>query len=163
MFARKLAQTLAITAIATAGMLSLPSVAASQSGIELGKLECNVAGGTGFVFGSSKDLTCTFTPAGGGAAETYSGEIKKFGIDIGTTENSVIVWGVVAAEQDVYEPGALAGTYAGVSGSASFGVGLGANALVGGSSDSFALQPISLSGEQGVNLAVGLASIELRQ
>ena len=68
---------------------------------------------------------------------------------------------MVAASGDVYKPGSLAGAYGGAGASAAFAVGLGANVLVGGSQDSFALQPVSVSGETGVNVAVGLSRITL--
>ncbi|MGE0847285.1 MAG: DUF992 domain-containing protein, partial [Flavobacteriaceae bacterium] len=87
--------------------------------------------------------------------------IDKFGIDIGVTGKSIILWNVVAASGDVYKPGSLAGAYGGAGASAAFAVGLGANVLVGGSQDSFALQPVSVSGETGVNVAVGLSRITL--
>jgi hypothetical protein len=49
-----------------------------------------------------------------------------------------------------------------VSGSASVGVGLGANALVGGSNNSVALQPLSVQGQVGFNVQAGLEGLELR-
>jgi hypothetical protein len=42
-----------------------------------------------------------------------------------------------------------------------FAVGLGANVLVGGSQNSIALQPVSIEGEAGVNIAAGLATFKL--
>lgn len=149
---------LAATAIA---LVSAPA-AQAQSGVQLGQLTCEVAGGTGFIFGSSKDLDCTFTPANDRyEIEDYKGVINKYGIDIGVTSKTVILWTVVAAEEDKFRPGALSGTYSGASGEASFGAGLGANALVGGSRKSFALQPLSVSTGRGVNVAVGFAQIKL--
>lgn len=134
--------------------------AAQQSGrVEAGVLTCTVAGGVGFVFGSSKQLTCTLQS--GQRREAYSGVINKFGIDIGVTTTSVITWAVLAPTTDL-RPGALAGSYGGVSSEATVGVGLGANVLVGGSSRSIALQPLSVQAQQGLNLAVGIAGIELR-
>jgi hypothetical protein len=153
----------AAAAAFAASVLAFSAHAAEGGGIQLGQLNCEVAGGVGFVFGSSKDLSCTFTPANKNhPAETYTGEINKFGIDIGVTGKSVILWTVVAAEQSKYAPGALAGSYGGATASAAFAVGLGANVLVGGSSDSFALQPLSVSAATGVNVAVGVARVELR-
>lgn len=142
-------------------------VGASQANavdrIEIGVLDCTVAGGTGFIFGSSKDLTCTFKSAQEVRAdETYSGSINKFGIDIGKTEKTVIKWGVLAPTGDDYPPGALAGNYGGVSGEATVGVGLGANALIGGSSETIVLQPISVQAQEGLNVAVGIAQMQLR-
>ena len=57
--------------------------------------------------------------------------------------------------------GALAGGYCGVTAGASLGVGMGANVLVGGLKRSFTLQPISMDGMQGTNLALGVASVSL--
>jgi hypothetical protein len=59
-------------------------------------------------------------------------------------------------------PGDLAGDYAGAQGSATLGVGVGGNALIGGSDNTIALQPLSVQGQVGINIAAGLASLELR-
>ncbi len=154
---------LAATAILAGAMLPASAMAQTE-GVKIGQLNCEVAGGAGFVFGSSKEMTCTFSHADQSVPdETYSGEINKFGIDIGVTGEQVILWTVVAAQEDIYEPGALAGTYAGGTASAAFIAGLGANVLVGGSEKSFALQPVSVSAGTGVNVAVGLAQVTLEK
>jgi hypothetical protein len=127
--------------------------------IEVGVLECRVAGGTGFIFGSSKDLACVFKKQG--RDERYLGTISKFGIDIGKTTQSVIAWAVLAPTSDV-PPRALAGSYAGVSGEATVGIGVGANALLGGSQKSIVLQPLSVQAQQGLNIAAGVAALKLR-
>jgi hypothetical protein len=57
--------------------------------------------------------------------------------------------------------GELAGTYAGVSADAAAGLGVGANALIGGSNNTVALQPLSLEGQLGVNLALGVSALTL--
>ena len=85
--------------------------------------------------------------------------INKYGIDIGFTTESRIIWGVFAPG-DV-APGALAGHYGGVTGEAEVGVGLGANVLLGGSNKQIALQPLSITGGVGLNVAAGIASITL--
>ena len=155
--------TSAAAALACAAVLACglaPPAAAQQTGrVEAGVLTCTVAGGAGFVFGSSKQLTCTLQA--GQRREAYSGVINKFGIDIGITTTSVITWAVLAPTVDL-RPGALAGTYGGISTEATVGVGLGANVLIGGSSRTIALQPLSVQAQQGLNLAIGIAGIELR-
>ncbi|MFZ2100397.1 MAG: DUF992 domain-containing protein, partial [Oricola sp.] len=83
--------------------------------VEIGVLDCVVQGGTGFVFGSTKDVNCTYRSAEGGAEEAYFGEISKYGIDIGTTEAAYMTWAVFAPTTDDVPPGALAGNYYGVS------------------------------------------------
>ena len=142
----------------------IASPASAQEGVEIGQLNCEVAGGAGYVFGSTKNISCTFSHADGSFPdEVYAGTIQKFGIDVGVTGRQVILWTVVAAQDNLYQPGALAGTYSGATASAAFVAGLGANVLLGGSEDSFALQPISVSAGTGVNLAVGLAQISLER
>ena len=152
----------AMLAVAAAAATTV-TAQAQQSRTEVGVLECDVAGGVGLILGSSKKVSCTFFPAEGtlGVKETYEGEISKLGIDIGVTERSFIKW-LVFAPSKGYAPRALAGTYVGASGEATIGVGLGANALIGGSDRTIALQPISVQAQTGLNLAVGIASLTLR-
>jgi hypothetical protein len=72
----------------------------------------------------------------------------------------VIVWNVVASTVSL-PPGSLTGTYGGATASVTLGVGVGANVLVGGSQNTISLQPLSVEGGTGLNLAGGLASISL--
>jgi hypothetical protein len=143
----------------TAFLFSLAPVSAG-SPIKVGRLSCNVEGGIGLILGSSKAMSCTFHKEGGGS-ETYSGRITKIGIDIGITKSTRIEWLVFTAGNNNYSNHALAGTYVGASGEASVGIGGGANWLIGGSRDSFMLQPWSLQGQTGLNFAVGLAGLTL--
>ena len=135
------------------------SSAHAAGGVKAGVLTCNVDSGWGFIFGSSKGLHCTYSD--GKRTERYVGEIRKFGVDIGYASNGVIVWGVVAPTNTL-APGALAGDYAGASGSAAVGVGVGANVLFGGFDHSVALQPVSVEGMEGLNVAGGIASLTLK-
>jgi hypothetical protein len=147
-------------AVLAAGALAFAGTAdAAPHGVKVGSLTCNVASGWGFVFGSSKDLHCTFRP-NSHSSEHYTGTISKFGVDIGYTEGGVLVWGVFAPASDV-RAGALAGDYAGATASATVGVGLGANVLIGGLDKSIALQPLSVEGNKGLNVAAGVGAISL--
>jgi len=152
------------TALLAAVAFSAATVPAKADSVELGMLQCAVEGGTGFIFGSSKDLTCEFTPANADTpTEAYFGVINKYGIDIGVTGASVIAWAVLAPSTDVeYQPGSLSGNYSGVSAEASAAAGAGVKLLVGGSDETFSLQPLSVQAQEGVNIAVGIAEIELR-
>jgi hypothetical protein len=141
----------------TASVLSIPAHAAD---VKVGVLNCDVSSGWGFVFGSSKDLRCEFSPMGG-PIERYVGTVSKFGVDIGYTRGGVLIWDVVAPSSDV-KPGALQGGYAGATVSATIGVGAGANVLVGGLRKSIALQPISITGESGLNVAAGIGALQLK-
>jgi hypothetical protein len=126
-----------------------------------GVLSCDVSGGIGLIIGSQRRLVCTFTPDGGGRQEVYHGTISRFGLDIGATAGGSMVWAVFS-EFVGPRPGSLAGDYIGATGEATIAVGLGANVLVGGSNRQVALQPLSVSGQVGLNLAVGVAELQLR-
>ena len=112
------------------------------------------------MFGSTKDLRCTYQPSKANV-EHYSGSISKWGVDIGYTNKGKLIWAVFAPTSDV-RPGAIEGEYVGASAQATVAVGLGANALVGGLDKSIALQPLSVSGSTGLNVAAGIGSISLK-
>ena len=133
---------------------------ASADGIKVGVLTCHVSSGWGFIIGSSKDLRCNFSPSAG-EFEHYVGTVTKFGVDIGYTRGGIIVWDVVAPHSGMRH-GALQGSYAGAQASAAVGVGAGANVLVGGLDRSIALQPVSVTGETGLNVAAGIGAIDLK-
>src|SRR6202048_4701069 len=142
------------------GIIGIGTPAGAQGNVQIGTLTCSVAGGWGFVFGSSKAIRCTLAP-GGGRAEHYAGSINKFGVDIGYTQGGVLVWGVFAPTGNL-APGALSGNYVGATGSATVGVGAGANVLVGGSNRTISLQPVSIEGNTGLNVAAGIGAMSLR-
>jgi hypothetical protein len=150
---------IAISALGLAAGASAVGTPAQAQAVKAGVLTCNVAGGFGFVFGSSRAVNCTFSP-GGGPPQHYVGAINKFGVDIGYVQGAVMVWAVLAPTTNP-GPGSLAGTYAGVTGSATVGVGVGANVLVGGSGNSISLQPLSIEGNTGLNVAGGIAQMTL--
>ena len=131
----------------------------AQADVRVGVMTCDMDSGFGYVLGSSRDLHCTFVPAAG-APEHYTGTISKFGVDIGYVQNAVIVWTVVAPTVSL-PPGSLTGTYGGATGSVTVRVGVGANVLMGGSSQTISLQPVSIEGGTGLNVAGGLASVSL--
>ena len=135
---------------------------ADPNRVEVGVLDCVVEGGSGFIFGSTKDISCSYAPADGGTKETYFGAISKYGIDIGKTDVTYMTWGVFAPTTDEFSPGALVGDYYGVSAEATAGAGVGANILIGGSNETISLQPISVSGQTGLNFALAVSELELR-
>ncbi|MEP6827715.1 MAG: DUF992 domain-containing protein [Aestuariivirga sp.] len=146
-----------LAAAALAGLLATAAQAA-HSGVKVGVLQCTVAPGVGLILGSSKGVSCTFK--GNGRTENYHGSTGKLGVDIGFTNKSYLSW-VVFAPGEIHR-GALAGSYVGASAQATVIAGLGANVLVGGWSDSINLQPLSVQGQTGLNVAAGLASLNLK-
>lgn len=144
-------------------MLLVPVSAAAQEGVEIGLLDCAIEGGTGFIIGSSKDLSCVFTPADRTfAAETYFGAVSKFGLDVGTTSGTLMQWLVLAPTSNIYAPGMLAGDYVGASAEVTAAIGAGANLLVGRSDEGLVLQPLSVQSQTGLNLAIGVSQFQLR-
>ena len=139
-----------------------PRAQAAEGGVKIGVLTCNVSSGWGFVVGSSKDVNCVFAPADRKAKhERYTGTISKFGADIGYSAAGVLVWAVLAPATDM-KPGALAGDYAGATAGAAVGVGASAHVLAGGLNKSITLQPVSIEGETGLNVAAGVESLTLK-
>ena len=128
--------------------------------VRVGILECRGAASIGFVVGSVTNLGCVLR-AEGMPEDRYIAIIRKVGLDLGITQESALAWGVYAPVARL-GPGDLAGNYAGAQGSATLGVGVGGNVLVGGSANSIALQPLSVQGQVGVAVAAGLESLELR-
>ena len=156
--------TTRLTAVAAAAAISLAmglaAPAGADGGVKAGVLRCDVQGNMSFVFGSSRNINCTFQPEAGRPVERYGGEIKKFGLDLGYVENGVLYWAVIAPTSDLGH-GALAGQYAGGSAAVAAGYGLGANALIGGGNRSIALQPVSVEGMKGINVAGGVGILSL--
>ena len=147
-----------LAAIALA-IVAASGPAQAQSRVEVGVLEC---GGTtaSFIVGSVTELRCMFRMAGGGS-QAYTATIRRVGVDIALPANVSVAWGVFSPTRQI-GPGDLAGSYGGASASATAVVGVGANALVGGSNNTIALQPVSVQGQTGLGVAAGVAGMELR-
>ncbi|KQV70315.1 DUF992 domain-containing protein [Rhizobium sp. Root1220] len=126
---------------------------------KIGILSCDVSKGVGEILTRKQSLNCLFKPDSG-SQEAYTGSINEYGLEIGKVDQGHLIWGVATAMRGVPK-GALAGTYVGVGAGASLGVGAGANALVGGSDQSFSLQPLSVDGETGINIATGVLKVTL--
>ncbi|HET7806133.1 MAG TPA: DUF992 domain-containing protein [Pseudolabrys sp.] len=151
----------AVAAMAVAAAVALPVSASGQaSRTKVGTLSCDISAGIGLIITSKKDLTCMFTPSQPGPREVYVGSITKFGLDLGATAGGEMVWAVYAPTNRKF--GALAGNYGGATAEATVGAGLGANVLVGGSDRTIALQPVSVQGQAGLNVAAGVADLRLR-
>jgi hypothetical protein len=134
--------------------------AAAQERAQVGQLTCDISGGVGLIFGSQRTLNCTFTPSVPGPVEFYAGTLTKLGVDIGVTAGGGMVWLVYAPTSR--PAGALSGSYGGATAEATVGAGVGANVLIGGSNRTIELQPLSLQGQAGLNVAAGVAGIDLR-
>ena len=146
--------TIAVTSLVAsiAGANAMPPVRA-------GILQCEGGQNVGYVVGSTTSLQCVFQSEGR-RPEPYIATLRRLGLDLGITDQTKLTWAVNAPNTRVGR-GDLAGSYGGVGANASVGIGGGGNFLVGGPANAYALQPISLQGQTGLNVAAGVASIEL--
>jgi hypothetical protein len=149
-----------VMAISLATMLGA-TPAFSQSGVEIGMLTCKVKDVTNLVVYTTQDFGCEFKPSKG-EAEAYAGKISKIGLDLSVKNDFTIVWAVLGPTEAAYQPHALAGTYGGVGADVALGAGAGAKVLVGGSKDSFSLQPVSVAGVEGAGASVGIEEFNLK-
>jgi len=135
------------------------TASAQDRPVQAGTLECDVSAGLGMIIASKQEVSCVFVTVQG-PQEAYVGSIQKFGLDIGATAGGRMAWAVFAPTN---RPAwALAGNYIGATAQATIGAGLGANVLVGGSNRTISLQPLSVSGQTGLNVAAGVADLTLR-
>jgi hypothetical protein len=137
---------------------TLPTSA--QSGVQVGRLSCDVSAGVGMILMQKQTMRCMFASANGGPPEPYLGRIDEYGVALGAVGQGHLIWGVVAPAAGLPR-GALAGTYAGVGAEATAGAGLGANVLIGGMGRAFSLQPLSIEGQVGLNIAGGITTVTL--
>ena len=157
-----MAVALAAVAPSSARAQEAPAPAPAKSGgaaVRAGYLTCHVESGWGFIFGSSRKIKCAYAMQPG-YTEYYTGSVTKFGADIGYLQSGVFLWAVLAPTNNLGQ-GALAGHYGGATASVAVGVGAGANVLVGGFNSSIALQPVSIEGQNGLNVAAGVVGMTL--
>jgi len=135
------------------------SALAQGSRTRAGVLTCRTSASLGLIVGSRQRLQCQFK-ADTGETQEYKGTLDRLGLDLGVTAGGVMTW-LVLAQTSTIPHGALTGRFVGASGDASLGVGVGANVLVGGTNKAVSLQPLSVQGKVGVNLALGVAGMTL--
>src|SRR5882724_13283238 len=146
--------------IAIAALMAPIASANALPAVRAGILQCHGGQNVGFVVGSVTSLECVFQSEGR-RPEPYLATVRRFGLDLGVTDQTRFSWAVNTPTRNIRR-GDLSGSYGGVGANASVGVGGGSNFLVGGPANSFALQPISVQGQTGLNVAAGVANIELQ-
>jgi len=152
--------------MAAAGMAAAAIIAfvaspanAQAPRLEVGTLRCSLSSSIGLVVGSQRNVSCIFS-SDFAPDEAYEGRMTRVGLDLGFTTGGRIIWSVFATTNRY--AGMLSGRYVGATAEASVAVGLGANVLVGGSRRSVALQPVSVQGQTGFNIAAGEGELRLR-
>ncbi|MEH2543405.1 hypothetical protein V1283_000050 [Bradyrhizobium sp. AZCC 2262] len=146
--------------LATLSLLAPIATAGAAPPVRAGILQCQGGQNVGFVVGSVTSLECVFQSEGR-RPEPYIAKVQRIGLDLGVTAQTQLSWAVNAPNSRLGR-GELAGSYGGVGANASIGVGGGGNFLVGGPSNAYALQPLSVQGQTGLNVAAGIAGLELQ-
>lgn len=148
------------TVFACLFVLQASATADARQPFSVGTLTCDTSARVGLVLGSRQEMQCVFL-ASNGPRYTYVGLIRRLGLDIGITRGGRLIWRVFARNSQIGRP-TLRGSYVGASGNVALGVGLGAKVLIGGSRRSIILQPLSVEGQIGINLALGVTNLILR-
>lgn len=152
---------IALAALAASAAFALPAAAQTTPKVQVGVLRCNVAPYVGLVLGSVREMTCDFLQGSSNTViATYKGTARRLGVDLGVGGAGVLGWTVFAPTSSASAVD-LSGNYAGVSADAAIGIGGGANVLLGGSKSTIALQPVSVQGSTGLNVAAGLSDLTL--
>jgi hypothetical protein len=161
--ARAATSGIRLSAMACALLAVLVVSATAQVGppFRVGGLTCNTGPRVGLVLGSRQDMRCVFVANATGQQYIYTGTIRRLGVDIGVTRGGTLFWAVFARNSQIGR-GTLRGSYVGASGNVALGLGLGAKVLIGGSRRTITLQPLSVEGQIGINLALGVANLVLR-
>jgi hypothetical protein len=146
--------------IVIAALLAPLASANALPPVRAGILQCQGGQNVGFVVGSVASFECVFQSEGR-RPEPYIATVRRYGVDLGFTQQTRLAWAVNAPTGRPGR-GELAGNYGGVGANASVGVGFGGNFLVGGPANAYALQPISVQGQTGLNVAAGIADIQLQ-
>ncbi|MEH2534690.1 hypothetical protein V1277_006016 [Bradyrhizobium sp. AZCC 1588] len=154
--------SLATTCVALALALAMapPATAQDTGRTRVGTLTCNIAPGVGMVIGGQRQLSCVYASSRGRGREAYEGTVSTLGLDIGATTGGQLAWAIFAPT--TLRRAALAGTYTGATAGGTVGAGASANVLVGGSDRTVMMQPLSVQGQTGVNIAAGVSTMELR-
>ena len=153
-------RTKILSLFAVFALLTLNTSLAEDAKIKVGTLTCEGKGSIGLILGSKEKLSCSFSTPDGTHIHSYDGTITRVGLDIGVRGESVMIWTVLGSTSQLSGE-ALGGTFAGVSADVAAGIGAGANVLLGGNKKSIILQPLSVSGGSGVNIAVGVSGLKL--
>lgn len=150
-----------IIACAFLSVVAASETAQARPPLRVGGLTCSTGPRVGLVLGSRQDMRCVFRTSDTGRQYTYSGTIRRVGLDLGVTRGGTLFWRVFARNSRIGR-GTLRGNYVGASGNVALGLGLGANVLIGGSRRTITLQPLSVERQVGMNLALGVTNLTLR-
>ena len=142
------------------GFMLVGTPAYSQgSSIRTRVLTCRTSASVGLIVGSRQRLRCQLK-TDNGKIQNYTGTIGRLGLDVGVTAGGADGMGGLGQYRQHSLRRARRRLCRGER-RRILGAGVGANVLVGGTRKSISLQPLSVEGQVGVNLALGIAKMTL--
>jgi len=153
-----------ILGVALIALIAIPmaAFAGTTQGTRVGLLTCKTVPGSALslIVHSTEGVKCSFK-ANAGGTEYYKGETGVgLGFDVSFDRETTMTYAVMSANVKAgdYQ---LAGKYFGGGGSATVGVGLGVQALIGGGNKNVSLQPVAISGSTGAGVSGGITYLYL--
>lgn len=153
---------IALLLAALAPALAAPPARADDATarIELGLLSCELTDRTNLIVVSESRFDCVFD-RNDAPDEAYVATATAVGLDLSIKDSESLRWAVLAPTEAKDRAGILEGDYGGVAASVAVAVGVGAKVLLGGFDKSIALQPLSVSGQEGVGASLGIEGMTL--
>jgi hypothetical protein len=140
-------------------------VKSDTTGIKVGILKCHQIKGSrvNLLIHSTAQITCLFTSLNGEREAIYRGETGiGLGIDLNWNKSETINFVVLGVSTDIDpDKHPLSGKYIGAKASASAGIGMGVQMLVGAGANQFTLQPLGFETSTGFGIAAGLGYLYL--
>ena len=152
-----------VSAVTGAMMLTLLAVSPVQAGmIRAGQLTCVISKPDAALhFGSARPMRCTLRQTRRPRVQHYRGTLRKYGIEWGVFDRTVMRWDVYSDTGRVRR-GGLAGSYGGITVEGALGGGVGGN-IVDGGPDGIALSPVGTQVQTGsINVTTGVVRFRLR-
>ena len=134
---------------------------ASAEPNRVGGLTCEPSPRVGLVIVSRQIIRCVFRSSDPARHLVYSGSIRGLDFDIGAARGGTLRWVVFAPNRRISRR-ALRGNYEAADGGSVSSLGLGANVLMGGTLRTIYLQPLTVEGQIGINLAAGVSNLSIR-
>ena len=146
--------------IALATVFSFSGEAKAEGGAVLGVLTCTKTGtGVTYVLHSRNPVECTYDGVGG--SQKYTGiDGILLGIDLEIEQKAAFVYLVIGGTWK--DKSSLEGAFVGAKVSATFGVGLAAQAGLGGIGNDVSLVPLGAGVQAGIGVTAGISYLSIQ-
>ena len=125
----------------------------------MGTLTCSLSASIGLVVGSQRNVSCLFRGTSGEPDEPYTGTMTRVGLDVGLTTGSVI-FGRCSRTRTATK-GCSPAPIPGRRQKCPLPLVSAPTSSSAGSNRTLALQPLSVQGQIGLDIAAGVGSLDL--